>query len=215
MTKTQSVTPGRKFGQVVRGAADIFLRDGFVGASVDDIASAAQVSKATIYSYFPDKTLMFREAMRVELERLEGSFTLDIDPGLPPERAIPQIAARIAEWLANPHRISLCRVLLAETPRLAELADDLQASLTRMLRDPVRAHLDRWADAGLLAIEDTDAAARQLIGLSAANGPFWLLGKPEASGATIQANASEAAALFLRAFAPAQRHGLRRSAGRR
>jgi TetR/AcrR family transcriptional repressor of mexJK operon len=208
--------PGRKFEQVVRGAATVFLRDGFVGASVDDIASAAQVSKATIYSYFPDKVLMFREAMRDELARLDGSFTLKIDPDLSPDRALPQIALQIAEWLADPHRISLCRVLLADAPRLAELAGGLPDSLTRLLRDPVRAHLDRWADAGLLAIDDTEIAAGQLIGLAAANVPLLLMVGPQAaSGATIQATASEAAALFLRAFAPVERQGLRRSAGRR
>jgi len=50
---------GRKFDQVLSGARDVFLRDGFEGASVDDIARAAGVSKATLYSYFPDKRLLF------------------------------------------------------------------------------------------------------------------------------------------------------------
>lgn len=216
MTKTQSVIQGRKFGQVISGAGAIFLRDGFAAASVDDIARAAQVSKATIYSYFPDKVLMFQEAMRAEIARLEGSFTLDIDPGLSPQQALPQIAAQAAEWMADPHRVSLCRVLLAEAPRFADLAASLRDSLTRMLRDPVRAHLDRWADAGLLAIDDTDLAARQLVGLSGADFAFHLLGRPQAaSAAAIRANALDAAALFLRAFAPAPHQDRRRSAGTR
>ncbi|MDO6523978.1 helix-turn-helix domain-containing protein, partial [Shimia thalassica] len=37
---------GRKFDQVIDGARDVFLRDGFEGASVVDIARAAGVSKA-------------------------------------------------------------------------------------------------------------------------------------------------------------------------
>ena len=102
MTKSQSVSPGRKFDQVVRGAAAIFLRDGFAGASVDDIARAARVSKATLYSYFPDKSHMFQEAMRTETMRLDGSFALDIPADLDPGQAIPVIMAQIAEWLADP-----------------------------------------------------------------------------------------------------------------
>ena len=46
---------GRKYDQVLQGARSILLRDGLVGASVDDIAPEAGVSKATPYSYCPDK----------------------------------------------------------------------------------------------------------------------------------------------------------------
>ncbi len=53
---TPTVKRGRKFDQVLQGAREIFMSDGFEGASVDDIARAAGVSKATLYSYFPDNS---------------------------------------------------------------------------------------------------------------------------------------------------------------
>lgn len=46
------VRTGRKFDQVLQGAREVFMADGFSAASVDDIARAAGVSKATLYSYF-------------------------------------------------------------------------------------------------------------------------------------------------------------------
>src|SRR5210317_1385244 len=55
---------GRKFDQVLEGARQVFLSDGFEGASVDDISRAAGVSKATLYSYFPDKRLLFVEVAK-------------------------------------------------------------------------------------------------------------------------------------------------------
>ena len=58
------VKQGRKFDQVLDGARKVFMRDGFEGASVDDIAREACVSKATLYSYFPDKRLLFIEVQR-------------------------------------------------------------------------------------------------------------------------------------------------------
>ena len=69
MPKALPVTRGRKFLQVLEGARTIFLRDGFEGAAVDDIAREAGVSKATLYSYFPDKRIMFMEVFRSELTR--------------------------------------------------------------------------------------------------------------------------------------------------
>ena len=62
MTSDQTkVRKGRKFDQVLAGARDVFMADGFEGASVDAIARVAGVSKATLYSYFPDKRLLFME----------------------------------------------------------------------------------------------------------------------------------------------------------
>ena len=72
MIDRQRVRIGRKFAQVSEGAKEIFLRDGFSGTSVDDIAAAARVSKATLYSYFADKRLMFEEAMQNERQRLDS-----------------------------------------------------------------------------------------------------------------------------------------------
>lgn len=213
MAKSQSVRPGRKFDQVVCGAAAIFLRDGFAGASVDDIARAAQVSKATLYSYFPDKPHMFQAAMRAETARLEGSFALDIAADLDPARAIPLIAARIAEWLADPACITLCRAHLAEAPRFAHLSACFHDTLVRILHDAIRPHLDRWVATGQLCLGDTEIATRQLIALSGAGLPdAMLLGRDSTAP---DAGVQPAADLFLRAAMPLQQHGPRRRTGSR
>ena len=60
---------GRKVAQVLEGARAVFMRDGFEGASVDEIAREAGVSKATLYSYFPDKRLLFMEVAKSECGR--------------------------------------------------------------------------------------------------------------------------------------------------
>ncbi|WP_291737881.1 TetR/AcrR family transcriptional regulator, partial [Leisingera sp. F5] len=68
---------GRKFDQVLAGAREVFLADGFEGASVDNIAKAAGVSKATLYSYFPDKRVLFMEVVRsVCVQQSEASLDL-------------------------------------------------------------------------------------------------------------------------------------------
>ena len=64
------VRTGRKFEQVLEGAREIFMAEGFEGASVDEIAKAAGVSKATLYSYFPDKRLLFVEVVRAQCDRM-------------------------------------------------------------------------------------------------------------------------------------------------
>lgn len=215
MNKLQHVSQGRKFAQVVQGAATIFLRDGYAGTSVDDIAVAAKVSKATLYSYFPNKTLMFEEAMRTEVARLD--FTLDIDAAIGPDRGVQQLASRIAAWLVDPSQVRLYRVHVAEAARFADLSRSFHDTLERMLRDRIRPYLDRWAAAGLLSINDTDKAAEQLVALAGAGlQEAVLLGQAQAATApAVQATATQAAALFLRAYAPEPGHAVRRSIGGR
>lgn len=211
MAKSHKVSHGRKFGQVVQGAAAIFMRDGYAGASVDDIAQAAHVSKATLYSYFPDKPCMFQEAMRAETARLEGSFTLDIPTDLDPAQAIPLITSRIAEWLTDPAHVSLYRIHLAEAPRFGALSTSFHDKVVQILHDAIRPHLDRWVDAGQLWLDDTGTATEQLIALTGAGLMDSLLLGQESP--VRDAAVQSAAQLFLRAALPSPRQpNLRRNA---
>src|SRR6516164_275198 len=52
--------------QIMDGARQVFLSAGFDGASMNDIARAAGVSKGTLYAYFDSKDDLFRAIIRGE-----------------------------------------------------------------------------------------------------------------------------------------------------
>ena len=52
--------------QIVDGARQVFLSAGFDGASMNDIARAAGVSKGTLYAYFNSKDELFEAIIRGE-----------------------------------------------------------------------------------------------------------------------------------------------------
>ena len=72
--RADSEIDNAKARQIVDGARKVFLTDGFDGASMNDIARVAGVSKGTIYSYFPSKDALFaalvREDKRQQAEQL-------------------------------------------------------------------------------------------------------------------------------------------------
>ena len=86
--QTDTVRTGRKLTQVLQGAREVFMRDGFEGASVDDIARAAGVSKATLYNYFPDKRILFIEIAKNECLRHETATDEMIALSAPPREAL-------------------------------------------------------------------------------------------------------------------------------
>ena len=95
------VRTGRKFQQVLDGAREVFLRDGFEGASVDDIARAAGVSKATLYSYFPDKRLLFMEVAQVECTAMAERTMAMIDDSRPPREVLTAAASQTVPFLLS------------------------------------------------------------------------------------------------------------------
>lgn len=168
MEKTPPITRGRKFAQVLEGARQVFLRDGFEGASVDDIAREAAVSKATLYSYFPDKRLMFIEVFRSELEREtdDGSELARMD--LPVTQVLPIIARMICNHLSSEFGTRIYRISVAESERFPILAREYYEAGPARVRSHLITYFAARIEKGELQIDDLELAADQLLQLCSA-----------------------------------------------
>lgn len=155
------VRTGRKFDQVVKGARAVFMADGFEGASVDDIARAAGVSKATLYSYFPDKRLLFMEVATTEC-KLMADRALDlIDESAPPREVLSIAAEQLVPFLLSPFAQQCFRICVAERERFPELGRAFYANGPEMGRQQLSAYFLRAMARGELIISDVDMAAEQ------------------------------------------------------
>ena len=157
----EDIRRGRKFGQVLDGARKVFLRDGFDGASVDDIAREAGVSKATLYSYFPDKRLLFVEVARCECARQaeEGAATINMDR---PAREVLLDAGRlIAAFMLSDFGMNAFRLCVAESDRFPEVGRDFYFSGPHVVREKIIAYLRFAVTRGDLVIDDIPLAAEQ------------------------------------------------------
>ena len=95
------IKKGRKYDHVLNGAREIFLRDGFEGASVDAIAKAAGVSKATLYSYFSEKSILFIEVARTECRRQADPALAALDLSAPPREVMSRAGHHMMEFLLD------------------------------------------------------------------------------------------------------------------
>lgn len=160
---------GRKFDQVLKGAREIFLADGFEGASVDDIARAAGVSKATLYNYFPDKRLLFMEVARSECAR-QADAPMDLTKACCSPRAVLSAAARhILSASLSDFGIRMFRICVAESDRFPDLGRQFYESGPMMVRGKIRDYLQKATAKGDLQIEDFDLAADQFAELCRAD----------------------------------------------
>jgi AcrR family transcriptional regulator len=91
----------RKHRLIMEAATAAFLRNGYLGTSVDEIAAAAGVSKPTVYKLFTDKERLFTEFALGTIDQVSEPFFAAIgtleegaDPvGAPPGATAPAGAA--------------------------------------------------------------------------------------------------------------------------
>jgi TetR/AcrR family transcriptional repressor of mexJK operon len=159
---TSTASPkGRKYEDVLGGAREIFLRDGFEGASVDDIARAAGVSKATLYSYFSDKRELFREVTRVECERMAETTLARIDFNAPPREVFTTAAHSLTRFLLSNFSLQMFRTCVAEAARFPELGQAFYQNGPEMGRARMVVYLKLAIERGQLHDVDPDMIAEQ------------------------------------------------------
>lgn len=163
------IRKGRKFAQVLEGARDVFLRDGFHGASVDDIARAAGVSKATLYAYVPDKRLLFIEVLRAECQAQSARADALIDAAASVEEGLAIAARLLVDFHLSPLSMAMFRVCVAETERFPEIGRAYYDSAPGDIVSGLAEYIGRAATAGRLAVQDAARAAEQFMALTLAS----------------------------------------------
>lgn len=152
---------GRKFDQVVEGAARVFMSEGFEGASVDTIAREAGVSKATLYSYFPDKRLLFMEVAKMECGRQAEAACDGGRMAGPPREVLYRTASQMTRFFISDFGRQVYRMCVAESDRFPELGREFYASGPMMVRKMLLGYLTDAVGRGELVIDDMELAADQ------------------------------------------------------
>lgn len=167
--RLSGVRRGRKFDQVLAGARDVFLAQGFEGASVDDIARAAGVSKATLYSYFPDKRLLFMEVASTECGRQSDEALHRIDMTGPPRIVLAQVGQHFLGFILSDFGQAIFRICVAESDRFPDLGRKFYESGPAVMRAALVEYLKGAAARGEVEIADYALASDQFAELCKAD----------------------------------------------
>lgn len=195
--------------KIVRAAADVFLQQGYLGATVDRIASVADVSVQTVYSRFGSKEALFHEVVGA----LAGGATRSIDhavDGLPEETGPRDWLLRFAieqlETVLTPRLMQLRRMVIGESGRFPELGASLFREGPGRAIEQLADALDRFVSRGQLSVSDTRVAAKQFnwLLMGGPTSEVMHLGDtaiPTPEG--MRKHAGETVALFLAGYAVA------------
>lgn len=149
-------------------AREVFLQRGYRGASMDEVARRARISKASLYREHASKSALYaavvhhwtlagRDAMRPALERLRASDDL--------RRGLVDLAETMRAGILSPPVVAMRRLVTAEAREQPEVAVTyLEESWNTNIRRLAEA-LQALAGSGRLRIEDPAAAAEQFTWL--------------------------------------------------
>lgn len=165
MNVEMQIKKGRKYDQVIGGARAVFMREGFEGASVDEIARDAGVSKATLYSYFPDKQHLFLAVLKLECTAQSEVEVLFEQSGLSVEEKLVVICKKLVTFFLSDFGQDMFRVCVAEAKRFPELGETFYASGPKNWGEKIAGFLCTEKAQAVLDIEDPLLAADQLAQL--------------------------------------------------
>lgn len=202
----KSAGPGRpkdmgKRAAILEAAKRMFTQHGFDGASMDQIAAEAGVSKLTVYSHFGDKDALFIAAVESHCDLSLPSSLFEPAPGTPLRERLMGIARAFYAMVAAPEAVAGHRMLCSPQMAASGLPQRFwEAGPVRVQNDFV-ALLQRRIAAGELEIPDVARAAGQFFTLLKGEPHAHLVfGGPAVAAEETERHLAAAVELFLRAY---------------
>ena len=187
--------------KVMAAAFDVFAAKGFDGATMAEIAAAAEVSKRTLYERYEDKADLFRALLGWAAR---GYLPEKLPPGkFDAEDALVRHAETVLAALMRPESIDLMRIVAAASPRFPGVGRMFHEMARAASLEVVRALGWKLSKEKRIHISDYDAFASDFIGLLRGDIYFRALAgaaKPLAQ-VKVVAEAKRVVAVLLKAYA--------------
>lgn len=187
--------------QILEGARRVFLASGFDGASMNEVAREAGVSKGTLYVYFASKEALFEALLRADMQ-LQAERFFDLPDDAAPGAALQRLGVSLLAALARPQSVAQIRTVVGVTAKLPQLGRAFHEAGPAYGASRLAVWLERQTADGRLAVDDPESAAAQFVELCKASLFSRLIfGVVDSlSEGEIDANVRRAVDVFLRAY---------------
>jgi TetR/AcrR family transcriptional repressor of mexJK operon len=152
----------------MEAATTLFLRNGYPGTSMDEIAALAGVSKQTVYTHFADKQRLFTALILRNTEHADefvDALALMLQDTDDLEKDLGELARRYITSVIQPQVLQLRRLVVGEAGRFPELARTYFERVPQRVIATLASRLQHLAERGLLRLDDPLLAANQLAWL--------------------------------------------------
>ena len=195
-----------KRAAILEAATTTFLRNGYRGTSMDEVAAVARVSKQTVYKHFADKEHLFVEIVVTTVDQASDPVhdeVVEIGDTGDLAADLTDLARRQLTTVMQPRLLALRRLVIAEADRFPQLGRTFYERGPGRTIATLGQTFEQLAARGLLSVDDPELAATHFnwLLMSAAVNRVMLLGEAAIPGpAELDRLAEQAVTTFLAAF---------------
>ena len=195
----------RKSAAILEAAQHVFFANGYVGASMDQVAANARVSKQTVYKHFRDKETLFREVVANVVRARDAGIPAELlvaDNGAIEDR-LRSFARHFLQGVMQRDVLKLRRLVIGEAGRFPELGQSFHELGPSRAAEELAVALREAATQQGLSLSDPVLAAEHLLSLVLTiplNQAMLLGDETSFTEAALHRYADEGAAAFLRAY---------------
>ncbi len=152
----------RKRRAIIEAATTVFLSNGYLGTTMEEIAALARVSKQTLYKHFADKERLFSEIVTAKVDGIADPNTdevLKLGETGDLERDLRRFARGQLRAVMDPRLLRLRRLVIAESGRFPHLGRLFYERGPGRTIDALATTFERLASRGVLELHDPALAA--------------------------------------------------------
>jgi AcrR family transcriptional regulator len=141
MARTRANDYEDKQRSILESAAAVFADLGMEKASMSQIATHGNISKALLYHYYPSKDALIFDIVRTHLSELDSAIEEADDTDAPPEERLRRLVRRVLtsyEGADNQHKVQLNSAGTLSPEQTAELRA-IERRIVRRFSEVIRA----------------------------------------------------------------------------
>lgn len=155
----------RKAEAILVAAERLFLSQGFAGTSMQDVATEANVAKATVYSNFPNKEELFAAVIHRRAENSKLDLT-DVDLDSPDLAAtLVELACAFLADIYSREQVELFQTVVSDARRFPQLGRMMIEGPFVETHGKITQFFERRVAAGDLVYDDPHMAAEYFISI--------------------------------------------------
>ncbi len=163
----------RSRAAALEAARTVFLRDGYSGATMEEVAAAAGLAKRTLYNLFEDKSALFARMVEDTIafaEQFARDLREELFDGITAANlgsSLEDLGRRLALSILRPEVIALRRLLIGESREFPGFATDYYDRAPGRVLEALAFGFGRLGKAKVLRIPNRRQAAAQFAYLVA------------------------------------------------
>ncbi|MEZ5936930.1 MAG: TetR/AcrR family transcriptional regulator [Hyphomonadaceae bacterium] len=160
--------PGRaelRRAAFLAAAREVFLENGYEGASMSEIVRRAGGSMSTLYEQFGDKKGLFQAVVDRRVAEITRQSELELEGHTPLREGLERIGRYYVQQLTSPESLNMVRAMISQARNFPEMAMKISYRIPERVRESLGHYLRDRVAAGEIEIDDCEGAAAAFLDL--------------------------------------------------